>query len=106
MSSTFEGRLLIAHELAHVVQQGDGLTFIIRRAPDAGALPDVASQASAVSDPDVNEAAARAQNPDLGQIDRGKQSPKENEDAVRAVVIEAFGGEKALNDAFSHFRRA
>jgi hypothetical protein len=100
VSSTFEGRLLIAHELAHVVQQGNGSTSIIQRAPDAGVSPDVVTQTSAALDPDANEAAARAQNPDLSQIDRGKQSPKENEDAVRAVVIEAFGGEKALNDAF------
>jgi Domain of unknown function (DUF4157) len=100
---TYEGQKLLAHELTHVVQQGNGLARGIQRkpddTPDAGISPDAAIQSPAL-DPDVNEAAARVQNPDLAQIDRTKQSPAQNEAAVRAVVMEAFGSEKALNDAF------
>jgi hypothetical protein len=105
---TRERRWLIAHELAHVIQQGKGLAWGIQRAPDdnpqpdAGTSPDAATQTAAVPDPDANEATARVQNPDLAQIDRAKHSPKENEDAVRAVVLEAFGSEQALNDAFNN----
>jgi hypothetical protein len=97
---TRRGRALLAHELAHVVQQSLGLGRGIQRAPDdpsdAGALPDAAP----VLDPDVNEAAARARNPDLAQIDRGTRTPKENEAAVQAVVMEAFGSEDDLNKEF------
>jgi hypothetical protein len=80
------GRTLLAQELARAVQPSGTGTRTIRRAPDV--------------DPDANEAAARAQDPQLPEIDRGKQTPQQNEDAVRAVVMAAFGGEDALNAAF------
>jgi hypothetical protein len=67
---------------------------------DAGTSIDATTQTASVLDPDANEASFRSQNPDLAQIDRVKHSPKENEDAVRAVVMAAFGSEKELNDAF------
>ena len=51
-------------------------------------------------DPDANEAEARKQDPSLAQIDRKKQIPKENENAVREVVEKAFGSKEALNEAF------
>ena len=95
------GQELLAHELAHVVQQGSGVTSGVQRAPnDAGVLQDAATQSTAALDLDVNEAAIRAQNPDLAQIDRAKQSPTQNEDAVKAIVMDVFGSEDALNDAF------
>ena len=106
---TEAGRVLLGHELAHVVQQGIGYAHGIQRAPDdagvadAGVDPDAATATQAqpdVFDPDANEAAARTQNPDLPQIDRALKSPEENEQAAAATVLEAFGGEDKLNEQF------
>ena len=106
---TEAGRVLLGHELAHVVQQGIGYAHGIQRAPDdagvadAGVNPDAVTTTQAqpdVFDPDANEAAARTQNPDLPQIDRALKSPEENEQAAAATVLEAFGGEDKLNEQF------
>lgn len=104
---TRDGQKLLAHELAHVIQQRKGLAQSIQRKPDDSPQPDAGSSrgaaappGAAVPGPDANEAAARDQDPDLARIDRKTQSPKENEDAVRAVVLRAFGSEEALNAAF------
>jgi hypothetical protein len=96
------GRALLAHELTHVVQQADAGTRCIQRAPDDNAPPDagVTPDVAPPLDADANEAAARAQNPQLPVIDRDKQTPQQNEDAVRAVLMAAFGTEDALNAAF------
>jgi hypothetical protein len=50
-------------------------------------------------DRDENEAEFRAQNPGLAPLDR-KQPVQTNEDAVRAVVVAAFGSEQAVEAAF------
>jgi Domain of unknown function (DUF4157) len=103
-----KGKQLLSHELAHVVQQGTLSVHGIQRQPapgpdlDAGVAPSAgtdASSAATVLDPDANEAAARIAKPDLAQID-AKKKPEENEAAVKAVVLQAFGGEDALNKAF------
>ena len=101
---TPQGRALLAHELAHVAQQSRGLGRGIQRAPgdptDAGVPPDAALAVDPDKlDPDKNEEAARTRNPGLAQIDRGAPA-QVNEDAVRAVVIDAFGSEENLNKEF------
>lgn len=50
--------------------------------------------------PDEKDAAFRADNPDLAKLDP-KNPVQANEDAVRAVVVAAFGSEQAVEDAFN-----
>jgi hypothetical protein len=105
---TPSGQQLLAHELVHVIQQAEGAAWGIQRqavpdAPsDAGAPPDAAPPTQADLDKlvDDNEADARAKNPDLPQIDRKKQSAVQNEAAVNAIVMDAFGGDDELNKGF------
>jgi hypothetical protein len=105
--ATRGGQRLLAHELAHVIQQRQGLARSIQRKPDDSPQPDAGSpgsdapaQAAAAPDPDANEAEARKQDPSLPQI--SKQSAVKNEAAVGKIVVQSFGGEEGLNDAFDN----
>ena len=76
-----------------MVQQSEGLVQGIQRQPNNAAQTQVV-----VQDPDAEEAPARAADPSLATIDR-LQTSKQNEDAVNAIVLRAFGGEDGLNAA-------
>ena len=96
--STLHGRRLLAHELTHIIQQDTGSVHGIQRQPAPG--NDTQSTVLLpVQDPDTEEDAARAADPSLASIDR-KLKSKQNEDAVNAIVLRAFGGEERLNATF------
>lgn|GEM_PF-5676364 len=113
---TIPGRKLLAHELTHVVQQGTGGSWQVRRAPDdpaptvspAPAPPGPAvssSQPAAPLDPDAQEALMHDAIRGLTgvsqpTVDHVAKSVEDNESAAAWNVLMAFGGEAGVNAAF------
>ncbi|MFL6126299.1 hypothetical protein [Actinophytocola sp.] len=81
---------------------GDPVAVPAQPAPATPPQPAPAAPAGPppLPDLDANEAAFRAQHRDLADIDRQHKTARENEDAVRAVALAAFGSEDAVDAVF------